>query len=683
MIDFSLRFADANNIKKYSQNLKKNIVLLISLVGLLTMYLTRSTMLLLALCAIAGCTFVMCALDMVKPPLKQDWTTRLSAMLMAIPILRAGYNTMCKRWAESDKLDQIAFLLKKDRRLILALAVLLLGAIGFYALFVFCSWIESVVIQYVEIICKGEKLLANFKSNFIFLLSAGAFFSMNASLGNSYAFAWGIAFILILVISFHAGSIWRESQKQSREEKIYSILTACGICWGQKAFFWNSLDLGKQLPDIIGSLGAILACYFVYICILAFCREIKKTRLTSAFLSITPKEAAVYVTLFAIGAIYIMAAFTQSQGFYKTPYSYDIIYTSDSPELVKSNIYLTLSHGQNDLRQPLFSLFAAPLMGIPYLITGILGLTGTPSAILIDFSQLALLMAGNFLLAGIVCKTKLQKVCFMILCNCTYTYLLFTLMMEQYIVGYFWLMLLLYNICQKGKSEFAYLAASGSMLTNVVLLPEILQEKTVYEFEAWLKSTFATGMKFIALIFAFGRFDVFYNLGENISMLNAFGGETIPFLEKIWQYTIFIKNCLFTPATVVTPNSYGQMSIQLQPAKAVSVIGILILLLVLLSAIVNRKNKSARLAAAWLLFSVVMLVGLGWGTMENGLILYSLYFGWPILVLIFQLFVWIGEHLHNSWFVPAVSLAAVARLLTVNIPGICQLMNFAITYYPA
>lgn len=683
MIDFSLRFAEENNIKKCFQNLKKNIALLISLAGLLAMYLTRSTMLLLVLCAIAGCTFVMCALDMVKPPLKHDWTTRLSAMLMAIPILIAGYNTMCKRWAESDKLDQLAFLLKKDRRLILALTVLLLGVIGFYSLYVFCSWIELVAIQYVEGICKGKNLLANLKSNFIFLLSAGAFFSMNASVGNSYAFAWGMAFILILVISFHAGSIWRESQKQSIKEKVYSILTACGICWGQKAFFWNSLDLGKQLPDIIGSLGAVLACYFVYICILMFCREIKKTRLTSVFLSITPREAAVYIALFAIGAIYIIGAFTQSQAFYKTPYSYDIIYTSDSPELVKSNIYLTLSHGQNDLRQPLFALFAAPLMGIPYLLTGIFGLTDTASAILIDFSQLALLMVGNFLLAEIVCKTKLQKICFMILCNCTYTYLLFTLMMEQYIVGYFWLMLLLYSICQKEKSEFTYLAASGSMLTDVVLLPEILQEKPVYEFEVWLKSAFATGMKFISLIFVFGRFDVFYNLGENISMLNAFGGKTISFPEKIWQYTIYIKNCLFTPLTMVMKNSYGQMSIQLQPAKAVSVMGILILLLMLLSAIVNRKNKSARLAAAWLLFSVVMLVGLGWGTMENGLILYSLYFGWPVLMLLFQLTVWIGERLHKSWFVPAVSAIAAAGLLAVNVPGVCQLMNFAITYYPA
>ena len=271
----------------------------------------------------------------------------------------------------------------------------------------------------------------------------------------------------------------------------------------------------------------------------------------------------------------------------------------------------------------------------------------------------------------------------MVLCNCTYTYLLFTLMMEQYIVGYFWLAALLNAVCRKEKPEFTYLAASGSMLTNVVLLPEIIKENPVSEFEAWFKNAFTTGMKFITLIFVFGRFDVFYNMGENISMLNAFGGETISFAEKVWQYTLFIKNSLLTPATMVTPNSYGQMSIQLQSAETISTTGILILFIALLSTTVNRKNKSTKLAAAWLLFSVVMLIGLGWGTMENGLILYSLYFGWPILVLIFQLFVFVGEWLHKKWFVPVISIVMAVGLLMVNIPGICQLMNFAVAYYPA
>ena len=77
-----------------------------------------------------------------------------------------------------------------------------------------------------------------------------------------------------------------------------------------------------------------------------------------------------------------------------------------------------------------------------------------------------------------------------------------------------------------------------------------------------------------------------------------------------------------------------------------------------------------------------MEAGLGWGTKENGLILYALYFGWAFLVLLFQLIEKVESKLNIKFLVPVVTMIAVAALLTINIPAIIEMVNFAITYYP-
>jgi hypothetical protein len=104
--------------------------------------------------------------------------------------------------------------------------------------------------------------------------------------------------------------------------------------------------------------------------------------------------------------------------------------------------------------------------------------------------------------------------------------------------------------------------------------------------------------------------------------------------------------------------------------------------LAVISAIWNRDKKSSLLAAGWVGFSVIMLLGLGWGTKENGLILYALYFGWAFLVLLFQLVEKIENKLTIKFLIPVVTMVAVIALLVINIPAILEMVNFAITYYP-
>lgn len=125
------------------------------------------------------------------------------------------------------------------------------------------------------------------------------------------------------------------------------------------------------------------------------------------------------------------------------PSGYDIIYTSDSGALVNNMGYLFITFPENDLRQPLFALFAAPFLGAPYFLGQILQLSPTSQAILVDAVQIVMLVLANLLLTRLLDLKPLERAALMLITSFTYAQMLGVLMMEQYIVAYFWLALTL------------------------------------------------------------------------------------------------------------------------------------------------------------------------------------------------------------------------------------------------
>ena len=133
-------------------------------------------------------------------------------------------------------------------------------------------------------------------------------------------------------------------------------------------------------------------------------------------------------------------------------------------------------------------------------------------------------------------------------------------------------------------------------------------------------------------------------------------------------------------------NAFGDIFYSFQLSKSgmyhFSVPGGVLLGLCLASLTLNRKKISARLAGAWIGFSVLLLLVIGWGSPENGMVLYSLYFSWAFFVLLFLLMDWIAEKGKMKLLVPAVSCVAAAALIVCNYHGMADLLAFATRYYP-
>jgi len=638
--------------------------------------------------------------DQAKPPVVSSRLARLVAMLIAMLIVFMGYDTFKTTWTPSSKVAALANALHLNTPILLLIVGVFGCVVGFYAIYVLSCWVVTWGTQLLKErlpVQKKSEIVANLKRNWYFPISAMAFFCLNVTPTLGYFVGLLIAFITSLMVASQIPSLFNLVKQNRKWLHIIAFMTALGICWGGQSSFYADwsvsskaqaleamLPIPVDIPGVVSVFGAVVAVFVVYICVQIFWKEITKIISDNGiFDDVNTPERIVYSILIIVLAALVVFSFVQTEAFYGTEYDYDIIYTSDSPSLVKDNVYLALTHPENDLRQPLFAVFAAPFVGIPYLFGKLFGASASVQAMLVNMVQVIMLFAANFMLAKVMKLNPLKRVCFMLLTSCTYTHLLFTLMMEQYIVAYFWLIFCIYLISENQRPDrIALWGAGGTLLTSMVLLPFLSDKNPVRNFREWLADMVKFGLEFVAVMLVFCRFDVIFNLASRISLLSGFTGKNLTLADKLYQYISFISSCFVAPDAGVNTTAVDHISWQLTPVTSINFMGIAILSLVVVSAILNRGKRSSLLSAGWVAFSVVMLLGLGWGTKENGLILYALYFGWAFLVLLFQLVENIEDKLNVKFLAPVFSIGCAVVLAVVNIPAIMEMVHFTITYFP-
>ena len=533
------------------------------------------------------------------------------------------------------------------------------------------------------------------------LVSALSFFCLNCNGKTTSVVAvligfTAVAFAVVKSENDPCGDTLRKSG--SLLSDAFYILSAIGICTGCADSFYYYMSRMEQFGIPAGGYGgfktviaaacifaAALSVYFVYVCLRIF-RDRIMAQVDGDLFHISQAEKIIYAVIFIIGCVYITASFTKSCAFYNTDafnVNFDVIYTGDSNILMRPNSFLWLCHPENDLRQPLFALFSAPFMGLPYLIGR--PFSFTVRAIIMDITQFGILLISFFLLARILKLKTLCRISFMIFACSTYTCLLFTVMMEQYIIAFFWLVFMICQITMERETDrLVFTAAGGTLLTGILLLPFVIKVNLLKKPGEWIGTCGKFLCCFAGMLVAFCRYDVILNVFSQASYLSGFAGGKVPVQNRFMQFTWYIKNCFTAPNAGADHVYYADHSAWLlRPVTAYSAAGIMILVLSITSGIINRKKKITKIAVFWVGVSIIILAVMGWGTIENGLIIYSLYFGWAFFVLLFQLIQNIAEITGITGMVPAVTAISCTAMLIVNIPAVSEMVEFASLYYPA
>ena len=356
----------------------------------------------------------------------------------------------------------------------------------------------------------------------------------------------------------------------------------------------------------------------------------------------------------------------------------DIVYSSDSSMLTQQNVFYNIAASENDIRQPLFGVFAAPFALAASLVSRVIPLPNAYPALL-QILQSAFLALGLVLIVRMTGAFGTVKALTLVCGTLLYPTLLFLLNVEQYVFSVFWLILLVWMIVQgeeRGR-DTAWVAASGSMLTSGIFLLIVPGRGSVKE---KIKQGAIAVLLFALVMILLGRVAMVLSSAESIRFIRQFAGEKLPFLARATQFSEFVASCLIAPAAEITRYANGSAVFQQLETNRWNILGFVCLAMSIAGYLTNRKSRFAQICAGWAAFSLLLLCVIGWGTSEHALVLYTLYFGWAFVSLIVMLMTRVLEKWRTAQ-IGVLSVAALA-LLALNAQSIAALIRFGMEYYP-
>lgn len=374
----------------------------------------------------------------------------------------------------------------------------------------------------------------------------------------------------------------------------------------------------------------------------------------------------------------------------------NLLFTADTQFIIDTDAYNNINAKENDIRQPLFGLFALPYTIVPKLISDITFDEIYP--FLIAIVQGFMVFVTIILLEKVMKLQGITRLLFMLFLTFTYPTVLFLVNMEQYVIHVFYLVLFIYMVLNKIKDkDLLYIMATGTLITTGILFPLLGEKKN---FKESIKNIFFTFLKFAAILIITGKI-IFYTPDQlkgqidNLSIYTSSTSEAVDYATQANMYTNFALNTVIAPQIkseegilaskimirddlTVRIVAYNY-KVQQTENTSTNVFGLLILSIVVLGFILNRKDAFCKICFAWVLFSVFLLLIVGYGASENGFILYSYYFSWAFVCLIFKLF----ELLLKKWpkIKNTIYTVAIIPMAIINFYGIYQLIIFGMQYY--
>lgn len=400
--------------------------------------------------------------------------------------------------------------------------------------------------------------------------------------------------------------------------------------------------------------------------------------------SLDAVEKRYMICFLSVGAIVLILAYSLTNCFYLpinkgVLVEYDVIYTADTGVLVNNNAYLNIGAIQNDINQMLFGLAAMPLAVISTLVSWAFFFIPNSYSYALGLLHLPVLGVTLLLISRMLRLQGMSKYLFLGLMTVSYPTLLFMLTLEQYIISVFWLIVFLYSVLMKRpERDILFLGAVGTLMTGGVLFPLAINGKKLKE--AFIELIWM-GLCFTIIVTVFGKLPYLLNIfAKQGELIGWYGGNSQGFQPKLLQFINFIAGCFFAPQSYVALEGSFPRFV-LSDVFQANPLGIALLFLSVVGYFLYRKELFARICGGWILFSFFILCIIGWGTSENGLVLYSLYFGWAYIALCFMAL----EKISSKWLLLKRSLqgALIVLVLITNIQAIIQIIQFGMAYYPA
>ncbi len=381
-------------------------------------------------------------------------------------------------------------------------------------------------------------------------------------------------------------------------------------------------------------------------------------------------------------------------------FTYDNIFTSDTRLLTQGyyNVFTCMNYAENDIRQMLFGVVGIPMgtlaMGFAFLANFLNVFLSQPLNYWHLFGiglllQQALLMSLTAIMLRRILRTMIRDgyaKLFTVFFALSYSTVVFTFIVEQYVLGLFTLVAFVYALTcdySERKACTGMVCATGTMTPSAASFLMLPLSDRRFSLRELLVIAVKTLGLFLAVCLLFGQLTQLVHLRESLTgMVGGFGGVALSAEEKIRQYLEAVSQMLLSPVLTTQPAPEGATAIVPVAGRLVEqIIGAVIAAVALIGVVAKgRRHGGARIAAYWLLISVFVLIIIGWGAREHGMILYASYFYWAFFLLIACAFDAVFRRI--EWVGTVLLLAGIAAVGVYNLYGFWQMFRMACEYYP-
>lgn len=316
---------------------------------------------------------------------------------------------------------------------------------------------------------------------------------------------------------------------------ISSILS----CYMMKVFlsFYNCTiqTLSENLNisiDVIKAFLGILALPALTFIVYKFI-ELVIPRVKKFITTLTKAEKEYIQIIFIISVILTFFTIHMTDAFCR-PNDIDVIYTTDSKDLLIKDVYCNVSHNENDLRQPLFGIFALPFGILARLISEFVFFVPSEysyEAVMTVF-QFLIITITTILIARLMKIEEKDKKYLYMLFSLSFPYIIFNLVLEQYAISVFYLILTIYCFCNNDGVNYTYICATGTLLTSGILFPLITKYKNLKQ---CIKDIIISASVFFAIIIIGGQFTQIVTVKYTLTTLLRFA-KPLPLIDKIYQF---------------------------------------------------------------------------------------------------------------------------------------------------
>lgn len=510
----------------------------------------------------------------------------------------------------------------------------------------------------------------------IFYIIGGIIFTLSSAILSfqliiaDYYSNWNI--IITLLISMIVASIfWKNTIKEEAENiklnKLFSIICVIlviivmiklyltkGILYEKMFKYWIFNPF--QIRGFIAS--SISAMYIgIYIA-----RKIKNW-IKNFYNSLDSWEKKSYVIATIISFLVIVIAYNLNQNWYT---KYDKVYSIDSGYCTENILPKPTYY---DIRHPILSIFTFPVWAIVDTLVSFV-LKSSDVAIVVKAIIFQLINAQLLILIGLQIKKLTNNKLSFIMYMLSFATILYTMFFEKYQLAVFFIVLYVFGVCNNKKwANSAIISSAGIMPTSCVIgiCEFIKSEKFTKKILNVLKIIIFTIVIFICL----GRGHLIkYGMSEMIAKKEIFSNETYTVKEKVISTTKMIQSSIVAlPSEYNTERkSYWWTDLE----KQISIIGIIIIALIILGAIKNRKDLFIKICSIWVAFSGVLFILLNWSTQESPL--FNIYFSWAIIPLFVMGIDYLIKKIKlNPKFVYSVLLAF---MIIINVSTMLNIQNY-------